>query len=122
MATDVAGRGIDIKDVSLVINYDMAKSIAGIRWRKDLKLIAAPPPPLIDYTHRIGRTGRAGKTGVAITFLTEADKEVFYDLKQALIESPVSSCPPELANHEAAMVKPGAIGTKKKREETIFLN
>jgi ATP-dependent RNA helicase DDX23/PRP28 len=38
VATDVAGRGIDVKDVSLVINYDMAKSIE-------------------DYTHRIGRTG-----------------------------------------------------------------
>lgn len=38
VATDVAGRGIDIKDVSLVLNYDMAKSIE-------------------DYTHRIGRTG-----------------------------------------------------------------
>jgi len=38
IATDVAGRGIDIKDVSLVLNYDMAKSIE-------------------DYTHRIGRTG-----------------------------------------------------------------
>ncbi|ROT67102.1 putative ATP-dependent RNA helicase DDX23, partial [Penaeus vannamei] len=46
VATDVAGRGIDIKDVSLVINYDMAKNIE-------------------DYTHRIGRTGRAGKHGKA---------------------------------------------------------
>ena len=52
VATDVAGRGIDIKDVSLVINYDMAKSIEA-------------------YTHRIGRTGRAGKSGKAITFLTQ---------------------------------------------------
>ena len=52
VATDVAGRGIDIKDVSLVLNYDMAKTIE-------------------DYTHRIGRTGRAGKSGKAITFLTQ---------------------------------------------------
>ena len=35
-----------------------------------------------DYTHRIGRTGRAGKTGVAVTFLTKDDSGVFYDLKQ----------------------------------------
>jgi ATP-dependent RNA helicase DDX23/PRP28 len=44
VATDVAGRGIDVKNVSLVINYDMSKNIE-------------------DYTHRIGRTGRAGKSG-----------------------------------------------------------
>ena len=62
VATDVAGRGIDIKDVSLVINYDMAKSIDA-------------------YTHRIGRTGRAGKSGKAITFLTQDDSHLFYDLK-----------------------------------------
>ena len=51
------------RDVSMVINYDMAKSIE-------------------DYTHRIGRTGRAGKTGIAVTFLTKDDSAVFYDLKQ----------------------------------------
>lgn len=51
------------RDVSMVINYDMAKSIE-------------------DYTHRIGRTGRAGKTGIAVTFLTKDDAAVFYDLKQ----------------------------------------
>ena len=43
------------------------------------------------YTHRIGRTGRAGKTGVAVTFLTQEDSAVFYDLKQTLLASPVST-------------------------------
>lgn len=51
IATDVAGRGIDVPDVALVINYDMPNNIEA-------------------YTHRIGRTGRAGKKGTALTFLT----------------------------------------------------
>ncbi|XP_060930090.1 probable ATP-dependent RNA helicase DDX23 [Limanda limanda] len=101
VATDVAGRGIDIHDVSMVLNYDMAKNIE-------------------DYIHRIGRTGRAGKSGMAMTFLTKEDAAVFYDLKQAILESPVSNCPPELANHPEAAHKPGTILTKKRREETIF--
>ena len=37
-----------------------------------------------DYTHRIGRTGRAGKTGIAVTFLTKDDSSTFYDLKQVV--------------------------------------
>ena len=102
VATDVAGRGIDIKDVSLVINYDMAKSVD-------------------DYTHRIGRTGRAGKSGVAITFLSKDDTEVYYDLKQMLLKSKNSVCPPELMHHEAANYKPGAVVQKRKKDETIFL-
>lgn len=57
VATDLAGRGIDVPDVSLVINYQMANTIEA-------------------YVHRIGRTGRAGKQGVAITFLTNDDAEV----------------------------------------------
>ncbi|KAK4323833.1 hypothetical protein Pmani_005473 [Petrolisthes manimaculis] len=101
VATDVAGRGIDIKDVSLVINYDMAKNIE-------------------DYTHRIGRTGRAGKHGKAMSFLTKDDSHLFYDLKQLILTSPVSSCPPELANHHEAQHKPGTVMTKKRREEKIF--
>ncbi|XP_033210267.1 probable ATP-dependent RNA helicase DDX23 [Belonocnema kinseyi] len=101
VATDVAGRGIDIKDVSMVINYDMAKSIE-------------------DYTHRIGRTGRAGKAGLAISFCTKDDSHLFYDLKQTILGSPISTCPPELLNHPDAQHKPGTVVTKKRREEKIF--
>ncbi|HVF68933.1 MAG TPA: DEAD/DEAH box helicase [Xanthomonadales bacterium] len=50
LATDVASRGLDIDDVSHVINYDV-------------------PATYDDYVHRIGRTGRAGKTGSAVTFV-----------------------------------------------------
>lgn len=49
--------------VAMVVNYDMPNSIE-------------------NYTHRIGRTGRAGRKGVAVTFLTMSDTEVFYDLKK----------------------------------------
>lgn len=51
IATDVAARGLDIRDVKYVINYDFPNNIE-------------------DYIHRIGRTGRAGETGTAYTFLT----------------------------------------------------
>ncbi len=50
LATDVASRGIDVEDITHVINYDAPQTYG-------------------DYTHRIGRTGRAGKKGVAITFV-----------------------------------------------------
>ena len=117
--------------MSYVINYDMAKSID-------------------DYTHRIGRTGRAGKSGVAVTFLTNDESALFYGLKQVsvyktqsltvqysvylvissvypsflqlLMESPLSSCPPELANHPDAQHKPGTVIMKKRKDETIFTN
>ncbi|KND04410.1 uncharacterized protein SPPG_00140 [Spizellomyces punctatus DAOM BR117] len=101
VATDVAGRGIDVKNVSLVVNYDMAKNIE-------------------DYTHRIGRTGRAGKAGVAITFLSESDADVFYDLKQTIQKSSISTVPSWLARHEAAQAKAGQYKAKRKHEETIY--
>ncbi|MEC9031862.1 MAG: DEAD/DEAH box helicase, partial [Planctomycetota bacterium] len=55
VATDVASRGLDIESVSRVINYDV-------------------PEESESYVHRIGRTGRANKTGIAITFVTPKDR------------------------------------------------
>ncbi|GAA5967070.1 hypothetical protein JCM11641_000431 [Rhodosporidiobolus odoratus] len=86
VATDLAGRGIDVPDVSLVVNFQMSNTIEA-------------------YIHRIGRTGRAGKTGTAVTFLSEADEELFYDLKQEISKSPVSRLAPDLAKHPAAQQK-----------------
>jgi ATP-dependent RNA helicase DDX23/PRP28 len=90
VATDIASRGIDIANVSLVVNYDMAKSIE-------------------DYTHRIGRTGRAGKTGTSMTFLTKNDSDLFFDLKKMLGKSG-NIVPKDLAKHPAAQFKPGQFG------------
>ncbi|KAK2782593.1 mRNA splicing protein prp28 [Onygenales sp. PD_12] len=102
VATDLAGRGIDVPDVSLVVNFNMATNIES-------------------YTHRIGRTGRAGKSGVAITFLGNEDSDVLYDLKQMLMKSSLSRVPEELRKHEAAQSKPtrgGGAAAQKKIEES----
>ena len=61
-ATDIAARGLDIDDITCVINFDLPRSPA-------------------DYIHRIGRTGRAGKSGTAVSFISHEDQDHF-----ALIE------------------------------------
>ncbi|WWC92321.1 pre-mRNA-splicing ATP-dependent RNA helicase PRP28 [Kwoniella dendrophila CBS 6074] len=86
VATDLAGRGIDVPDVSLVINWQMSGTIE-------------------QYVHRIGRTGRAGKNGLAITFISNDDDEVMYDLRVEVEKSKMSKMNPELARHEAARTK-----------------
>ena len=69
ITTDILSRGIDIQQVSLVINFDMPKEIE-------------------NYVHRIGRTGRCGKTGVATTFINkDVDESSLLDLKHLLISS-----------------------------------
>jgi len=65
VATDVAARGIDVTQISHVINYDM--------------------PDTIDaYTHRIGRTGRNSKTGDAFTFITSEDEDMVRSIERVL--------------------------------------
>ena len=54
VATDVASRGLDIHDITHVVNYDFPRNIE-------------------EYVHRVGRTGRAGRTGTAMTFMTRGD-------------------------------------------------
>uniref|UniRef100_A0A0G4I2C0 RNA helicase n=1 Tax=Chromera velia CCMP2878 TaxID=1169474 RepID=A0A0G4I2C0_9ALVE len=81
IATDVVGRGIHVPGVRLVVNFDM-------------------PSHIEQYTHRIGRTGRAGEKGTAVSFVTEDDHHLFYDLKQRLLESK-NFVPHELSIHPA---------------------
>ncbi len=85
IATDVAARGIDVENISLVINYDI-------------------PLDAANYVHRTGRTGRAGQKGKAITFLTpkefrylhEIEKLIGFEIQQLSKPSPeeVSACKP----------------------------
>ncbi len=63
VATNLAARGLHIEDISHVVNYDL-------------------PEDAETFTHRIGRTGRAGETGVAVTFVAEWDFEEFEGLRE----------------------------------------
>jgi ATP-dependent RNA helicase RhlE len=63
VATDIAARGIDVKDIELVINYDL-------------------PDEIGNYVHRIGRTGRAGKQGHAIAFATPDQRSDVRDIER----------------------------------------
>ncbi|KAK8976615.1 hypothetical protein V6N11_057215 [Hibiscus sabdariffa] len=65
IATSVAARGLDVKELELVINFDV-------------------PNHYEDYVHRVGRTGRAGRKGCAITFISEDDARYAPDLVKAL--------------------------------------
>ncbi|GMH01247.1 hypothetical protein Nepgr_003086 [Nepenthes gracilis] len=68
IATDVAARGLDVKDIKCVINYDF-------------------PSCLEDYIHRIGRTGRAGAKGTAYTFFSQTNAKFARDLIKILREA-----------------------------------
>ncbi len=65
IATDVLSRGIDIKDINLVVNFDV-------------------PQDAEDYVHRVGRTARAETTGVALTFISYSDKRKFDRIEQLI--------------------------------------
>src|SRR3954466_10128470 len=94
VASDVAARGLDVKDVSHVINFD-------VPWQPD------------DYIHRIGRTGRAGMKGIAITLATRQDSEAV-DRIEKLIghkisrEDAVAGQPPEEEAPKAPKERPAA--------------
>ncbi|HAN19116.1 MAG: ATP-dependent RNA helicase [Bacteroidetes bacterium GWC2_33_15] len=73
VATDVLSRGIDIKDINLIINYDV-------------------PGDAEDYVHRVGRTARANTTGVALTLINENDMQKFRRIEE-LIEREIIKIP-----------------------------
>jgi superfamily II DNA/RNA helicase len=63
IATDIIGRGIDIEQIGIVINYDIPKDKS-------------------DYIHRIGRSGRFGKIGVAVNFITDRDTRTLFEIER----------------------------------------
>jgi ATP-dependent RNA helicase RhlE len=96
VATDIAARGIDVKDIELVINYDL-------------------PDEIGNYVHRIGRTGRAGKRGHAIAFATPDQRSDVREIERfmcaAIPVSRDSEIPAEvLAAEQKAVAKKPAFG------------
>lgn len=90
IATSVAARGLDVKQLKLVINYDA-------------------PNHLEDYVHRAGRTGRAGNTGVAVTFVTPQQENCAPGIAKALEQSgqPVPERIEEMRKAHREKVKSG---------------
>lgn len=80
IATDVVGRGIDIKGVKNVINFEMPDSID-------------------KYTHRIGRTGRAGEKGTAWSLTSPSDSDIFPELRK-LLGRAGANIPHQIARHD----------------------
>lgn len=100
VATDVAGRGIDVPDVKHVVNFDMPRTIE-------------------DYTHRIGRTGRAGKSGIATSFITPFDEEILPELKKFFL-SAKQFVPEELERVAIPSGIDQGLNPKRKREGTVY--
>jgi superfamily II DNA/RNA helicase len=102
VASDVAARGLDVKGVSHVINFD-------VPWQPD------------DYIHRIGRTGRAGMTGIAITLATRADGEAVERIEKLIGHKiPRAGSPAKIETEtetEAEPEKPAAKAAKAPRSE-----
>ena len=76
VATDVAGRGLQIDDIALVVNYDF-------------------PYEADDYIHRIGRTGRAGESGTAVSFACEDESFIIPDIEKLIGHDLPCQMPPE---------------------------
>jgi ATP-dependent RNA helicase RhlE len=97
VATDIASRGIDVSEISHVINFDMPNTVDA-------------------YTHRIGRTGRACRTGEAFTFAGQADETMVREIehvlgarieRRRLADFDYSSMPPETLSRPSRPGRPG---------------
>jgi len=105
VATDVAGRGLDIAELPLVFNFDV-------------------PFNAEDYVHRIGRTGRAGATGMAITFISPSDARLVADIekliKRKLETEPLPSLSEERPRREPRETRePREARSERQRDEEV---
>jgi len=101
VATDIVARGIDIDDIAMVINYDV-------------------PHDVEDYVHRIGRTARAERDGVAITFVSEDDityfKQIERFLEQEIKKNDMPDGIVDGPDYNAAVTKSNRDGRKPRRD------
>lgn len=95
VATDIVSRGIDVKELKLVINYDV-------------------PDEAEDYVHRVGRTARADSTGMAITFISPDEQQKFSRI-ESLIGSEIRKQPVPKEVGESFTYNPSARSNKGKR-------
>lgn len=102
VATDVISRGIDIKDIQLIINFNVPKDPE-------------------DYVHRVGRTARAKTTGIAITFVNEEDMYSFQKVEK-MIGKEVFKVPLPIALGEAPEWNPERKYKERKRPKGRFSN
>ena len=93
VATDIAARGIDIELLPIVVNY-------------------ALPETVTDYTHRIGRTGRAGNPGIALTLLSVKDYKMMIEIEKELI---LNISRTEVEGFEATEKKPRLFKARPKK-------
>ncbi|MEH6472387.1 MAG: DEAD/DEAH box helicase [Halopseudomonas sp.] len=96
VATDVAARGLDVKRISIVINYDIPHDTEG-------------------YVHRIGRTGRAGRPGKAILFVSHREKRLLHAIERATSQ-PIE--PMELPSRDLITQK--RVGNFRNQLEQVF--
>ena len=99
VATDIVARGIDIDDITMVINYDV-------------------PHDAEDYVHRIGRTARADRDGVAITFVNEEDMYAFHQIEKFLEREITKNPLPEGCGDSPEYTtskRPGKINARNRR-------
>lgn len=111
VATDVAARGIDMENLSHVVNFDL-------------------PQTPEDYVHRIGRTGRAGKSGTAISFVSPDEKKQLFQIERLLKKSidvekvngfkPVAAQVQEKSSHPNAHHRPRRFASNKKSDPFTY--
>lgn len=97
IATDVASRGIDIEDITHVVNFDFPRNIE-------------------EYVHRVGRTGRAGRTGISLSYFTRSDWGSAGDLI-GILEEAHQDVPEELRQMKERF---DAMKLRKEEENTRF--
>jgi len=104
VATDVAARGLDILELPAVVNYDLPRSP-------------------VDYLHRIGRTGRAGETGVAVSFVSAATDAHFRLIEKrhqlAIVREQVSGFEPVELDVPPGDPHGGVKGRRKSKKDKL---